>query len=181
MSNKWSGHKTVQTHMINLQTENFNKVTLIKIVFGLMSRLFANGPRDRGSIPGQVIPKTQKMITNFTFIFIFYTKYIESNWEWPKWIIIIIMQLSFVITFFKFIDSISVDNFINFFIYISWNSIKFFFFWHALCHGYHHRNWWAESKSSTRLFRFHFTQISLEKAWNQLFQLWVNSRKGRVL
>ena len=25
-----------------------------------MSRVFTNGPGDRGSIPGQVIPKTQK-------------------------------------------------------------------------------------------------------------------------
>ena len=29
---------------------------------GLMSRVFANGQRERGSIPGQVIPKTQKMV-----------------------------------------------------------------------------------------------------------------------
>ena len=29
---------------------------------GLMSRMFANGLGDRGSIPGQVIPKTQKMV-----------------------------------------------------------------------------------------------------------------------
>ena len=29
---------------------------------GLMDRMFANGPRDRGSIPDQVIPKTQKMV-----------------------------------------------------------------------------------------------------------------------
>ena len=28
---------------------------------GQMSRVFANGPGDRGSIPGRVIPKTQKM------------------------------------------------------------------------------------------------------------------------
>ena len=27
-----------------------------------MNRVFANGPEDRGSIPGRVIPKTQKMI-----------------------------------------------------------------------------------------------------------------------
>ena len=27
-----------------------------------MSRVFANGPGDRGSIPGRVIPKTQKII-----------------------------------------------------------------------------------------------------------------------
>ena len=29
-------------------------------VTGLMGRVFANGPGDRGSIPGLVIPKTQK-------------------------------------------------------------------------------------------------------------------------
>ena len=27
-----------------------------------MSGVFANGPGDRGSIPGRVIPKTQKMV-----------------------------------------------------------------------------------------------------------------------
>ena len=27
---------------------------------GLMSRVFPSGPEDRGSIPGQVVPKTQK-------------------------------------------------------------------------------------------------------------------------
>ena len=31
-------------------------------VIGLMSRVFAKGPGDRGSIQGQVIPKTQKMV-----------------------------------------------------------------------------------------------------------------------
>ena len=39
---------------------------LLFIIFnraiGLMSRLFANDPGDRGSILGQVIPKTQKMV-----------------------------------------------------------------------------------------------------------------------
>ncbi len=29
---------------------------------GIMVRLFANNPRDRGSVPGRVIPKTQKMV-----------------------------------------------------------------------------------------------------------------------
>ena len=27
-----------------------------------MSRVFANGPGDQGSIPGRIIPKTQKMV-----------------------------------------------------------------------------------------------------------------------
>ena len=34
----------------------------------LMSRVFANGPGDRGSIPGQVIPKTQKMVLDATLL-----------------------------------------------------------------------------------------------------------------
>ena len=29
---------------------------------GQMSRMFANGPGDQGSIPGKVIPKTHKMV-----------------------------------------------------------------------------------------------------------------------
>ena len=31
-------------------------------VYGLMSRVFANGPGDQGSIPGRVIQKTLKMV-----------------------------------------------------------------------------------------------------------------------
>ena len=31
-----------------------------------MARVFANGPRDQGSIPGRVIPKTQKIVLNAT-------------------------------------------------------------------------------------------------------------------
>ena len=33
-----------------------------------MVRVFANGPGDLGSIPGQVIPKTQKMVLNATLL-----------------------------------------------------------------------------------------------------------------
>ena len=35
---------------------------------GLIRRVFANGPEDRGSIPGRVIPKTQKMVLDVAFI-----------------------------------------------------------------------------------------------------------------
>ena len=34
--------------------------SLIFTAIGLMSRVFANGPEDWGSIPGRLIPKTQK-------------------------------------------------------------------------------------------------------------------------
>ena len=33
-----------------------------------MSRVFANGPGDQGSILGQVIPKTQKMVLDATLL-----------------------------------------------------------------------------------------------------------------
>ena len=35
---------------------------------GLMSRVFANGPENWGSIPGRVLPKTQKMVFNAVFL-----------------------------------------------------------------------------------------------------------------
>ena len=35
---------------------------------GQIIRVFANGPGDRGSITGRVIPKTQKMVLDATFL-----------------------------------------------------------------------------------------------------------------
>ena len=29
---------------------------------GLMSKVFANGPKDQSSVPGRIIPKTQEMV-----------------------------------------------------------------------------------------------------------------------
>ena len=39
-----------------------NGIRTMYRAIGIMSRVFANGPGDWGSIPGQVIPKTQKMV-----------------------------------------------------------------------------------------------------------------------
>ena len=39
---------------------------LLLVTFGIMSRVFANGPGDQGSIPGRVIPKTPKMVLDTT-------------------------------------------------------------------------------------------------------------------
>ena len=33
-----------------------------------MSRVFTNGPVDQGSIPGRVIPKTQKMVLDVALL-----------------------------------------------------------------------------------------------------------------
>ena len=38
------------------------KIMYISRSIGLAARLFAKGPGDRGSIPGRVIPKTQKRV-----------------------------------------------------------------------------------------------------------------------
>ena len=35
---------------------------------GLMSRLLANGLEDHGSIPGRVLPKTQKIVLDATLL-----------------------------------------------------------------------------------------------------------------
>ena len=35
---------------------------------GMMVRVFANGPEDLGSIPGRVIPKTQKMVLDASLL-----------------------------------------------------------------------------------------------------------------
>ena len=37
-------------------------------IFGLAVRVFANGPGDLGSIPGRVIPKTQKMVLDTSLL-----------------------------------------------------------------------------------------------------------------
>ena len=42
--------------------------TLQEIEINSMVRVFANGPGDLGSIPGRVIPKTQKMVLDATLL-----------------------------------------------------------------------------------------------------------------
>ena len=51
-----------------------------------MSRVFANGPGDRGSIPGRVIPKTQKMVFDAALLNTQHYKLrfknkVEQSWE----------------------------------------------------------------------------------------------------
>ena len=54
---------------------------------GLMSRVFANGPGDRGSIPGWVIPKMQKMVLDAALLSTLHYKVkikskVKQSWEW---------------------------------------------------------------------------------------------------
>ena len=54
-----------------------------------MSREFANGPGDRGSIPGRVIPKTQKMVLDAALLSTQHYKVrikgkVEQSLEWSS-------------------------------------------------------------------------------------------------
>ena len=58
----------------NLYCGNVAKFLFTKFIasiyraIGLMSRVFAKEPGDRGSIPGRVIQKTQKMVLNASLL-----------------------------------------------------------------------------------------------------------------
>ena len=49
---------------------NWVKVTRITSLkfFGIMDRVFANGPRDLGSIPGHVIPRILEMVLDTSLL-----------------------------------------------------------------------------------------------------------------
>ena len=54
-----------------------------------MSRVFANGPGDRGSIPGRVIPKNKKMVLDAAMLNIHHYKVwikgkVEQSREWSS-------------------------------------------------------------------------------------------------
>ena len=49
--------------------KGINSLSLSKMLYdSALSRVFANGPGDQSSIPGQVIPKTQKMALDATLL-----------------------------------------------------------------------------------------------------------------
>ena len=54
-----------------------------------MVRVFANGPGEQGSIPGRVIPKTQKMVSDATLLTTQHYKVcikgkVEQSMEWSS-------------------------------------------------------------------------------------------------
>ena len=54
-----------------------------------MSSVFANGPGDRGSIPGRVIPKSKKMVLDTTLLDMQHYKVtikgkVEQSKEWSS-------------------------------------------------------------------------------------------------
>ena len=62
---------------------------MINWAIGLMSRVFINGPGDWGSIPGWVVPKTQKMVLDAALLSTQHYKVwikgkVEQSWEWSS-------------------------------------------------------------------------------------------------
>ena len=62
-----------------------------------MSRVFANGPGDRGSILGRVIPETQKMVLDAALLNTQYYKIsikskVEQSREWSSALIYNLVQ-----------------------------------------------------------------------------------------
>ena len=72
----------------------FNKISVLiyfvmKPDIGMMVRVFTNGPEDLGSIPGRVIPKTQKMVLNASLLNTQHYKVcikgkVEQSREWSR-------------------------------------------------------------------------------------------------
>ena len=57
-----------QENSRSLHTKKQNGIGIISENYSLVSRVFANGPGDRSSIPGRVIPKTQKIVHDTAFL-----------------------------------------------------------------------------------------------------------------
>ena len=51
-----------------LLSNNYHPLKIILFFIGQVGRMFANGPGDRGSIPGRVIPKTLKMVLDTSLL-----------------------------------------------------------------------------------------------------------------
>ncbi len=69
-------HKTQTTNQPTNQSKNYkvkiiiikNSILTIDRVIGLMSRVFANGHGDQGSIPGRVIRNNLKMVLDASLV-----------------------------------------------------------------------------------------------------------------
>ena len=59
-------HKTPPTKTCHRHVVIGQFLSGVQPAIGLMSRVFTNGLGDQGSIPGRVIPKTQKMVLDST-------------------------------------------------------------------------------------------------------------------
>ena len=60
-------HETFNTVLFDMEIF-FLLSQFILLDIGMMVRVFANGPRDLGSIPGRDIPKTQKMVLDASLL-----------------------------------------------------------------------------------------------------------------
>ena len=74
---------------LSSQSKKRKKLYIYNRDIGPAVRVFANGPGDLGSIPGQVIPKTLKMVLDTTLLNTQHYKVrfkgkVEQSWEWSS-------------------------------------------------------------------------------------------------
>ena len=153
-------------------------------LIGQVGRVFDNGPRDLSSIPGRVIPKTWKMVLDYSLLNTQkYKVRIKGKMEQsrersscpPRNLgVVAIEKGAFCSPSTKGRQLYCTDT---------WGYCKLTPSdkrWCPWCSRYRRRKWTRrhEFKSWTRLIAFHIALIPLGKVWIQLFslQLWVNSR-----
>ena len=155
----------------------------LTLCIGIMVRVFANGPGDLGSIPGRVIPKTQKMVLDAILLNTQHYK-VLSRVKWSNLgKRVMPSPTPWCSSYRKGILQVTLDYGRQ--LYLLYCPVGWGFRIHLL-HLYrgvrpHQRvSWiWHEFKSWTRLIAFHIALIPLGKVWIQLFslQLWLNSRR----
>ena len=135
----------------------------------MMSRVFANGLGDLGSIPGRVIPKTQKMVLDTSLLQI--TFYYVSNFTYI-YRSMAVLHLSNL----KYITKGNIYIYIYIYIYIPKLSLKFQCFHtpYRNSHTYIHLFMFLFLKHTHTHYIHIYTHMYLERETNMSFYLSVN-------
>ena len=89
LENQEYEYSEVQKQVNQLYIYIFKQFYFCYRAISRVSRVFTNGPGDRDSIPGQVIPKTQKMVLDATLLNTWHYKVrikgkMEQSREWSS-------------------------------------------------------------------------------------------------
>ena len=73
LSRERSSAPTLHLGVVAIEKGDFGspstKTANFTLLISLMGRVFTNGPRDRGLVPGRVIPKAQKMVLDTSLLY----------------------------------------------------------------------------------------------------------------
>ena len=161
--NEWSDIGTLTYPMF--KKDIFSLYIYIYIYIGLGVRVFANGPGDLGSIPGRVMPKTQKMVLDASLLNTQHYKVrikgkVEQSREG-----VAPFPTPWCSSYRKRSLRVTLDYGRQLYLYI-YRVLRC-----LLYNGYRRRKWIRQPgfKSWTWLFVFHIALIHLEKVCIQIF------------